>query len=226
MFVQITEEKLVEDAQQIQKKRSQLPIDVREWNSNQRQTHLDLIQKWVSNKEALELNRNQAQEFFFSAPFNINKELLISILIILCQHFHVRHTRAETRFQQCAWNLLNKHWPLFSPVLSTLSIVTVKDPSNGRTLSYEIHLLNRVFHTDSKGKVQNLYNNRRCPKCNQVLEIERGEAQVSSFLGSSQVFPSFEESINSVDSPGGDDSSVFDQFDEFIDFETSSSIFF
>ena len=178
------------------------------WSPSEKQKILDSINKIQSHITELEATENPAREFFKNHYINgCNKELLTSILVILCKNHSIHYTRADTRYSNCAFCLFNKHWDIFKPDLDDSYIDPIKDPITEKINGYEVNLLGQKFYADSKGKIGDIHKNKRSPKCDQVREIEIGIQVLIQFL---------ENNANTQDQPSYELGVMIDVFPNFV----------
>ena len=97
-------------------------------------------------------------------------------MVLLCKNHKISYQRGDYRGRKNAINKINKHWDIFKQDLIGMKIVKIPKSSNkigDNEIGYEIYLFWETFLTDSQGKVIDLFQNKREPKCDSPEIIEK-----------------------------------------------------
>ena len=179
---EVKRESGIKKIQDLNEKTKDLDPDPAKWSSSDKQNTLDSIYKIRGDIAEIESSDNPAKDFFEKHFPLCNKELLISIMVLLCKKYSIKHDRGHTRHKSCAYDLLKEHWNTFKEDLYGLSIQSIKDSSNKKISRYEVYLFREKFDADSKGKIHGIYQNKRSKKCDQPAEIDNGMFILNEYL--------------------------------------------
>ena len=208
--------------------KEKLPQDYNEWDQNQKQKyHSKLVELMIKLRSTS--FPNNAQDFFDNLPYVTNKEIIVSIAKLLSKKHNILTRREHMRVKACTIAFLNQYWRLFQEDLKTLKIERIYNDDSKHSLShYKITLNGKTYETNKKGKILNLFQNKRSPKCNMVEDIQNFEKIIIPVVNSVQNGINQSLSMESISteqsSPEIDhNQSQFDlnleDFDDFPNFE-------